>query len=696
MSKIKKGQKMKLTKIAAAVLSTSLVFGCGSDLEFQEPNVDSGGTGGETDNGDNTGGETGGETTANLFASITDTSDSTAGNLRYTLADDGQEDLVAGALSVDVLYPAGQDQDFSIGLYDESGNTSAMVADIILKSDGRVQTRVAGSGTTLSGVTHTPGTETNFTVTWDAANTTYTAMMDGVEIFTGEFNNTAAVAVASFGVKLGSNSKIAAEASTIDNIKIYSDTEMSTLIFEDDFESFTINDDLAGGAAVFYSGVEAVIGGVESSEETDTETDTGDNASQFAIIADTLDSDTGELRYQLSDALAVGQANVSFLYPAGETETAAFTVFSTGGTSTSSSEHIADLQLDSGTISLRNQGDISTFTPGEWVDLQINWSTNGTESAEVTITVDGTVIGTYTNAYSADGNEDTGAQDIQIRYAGGSATTEFVLNVDDLAIYSDEGTTEVFSDDFESYEIGAVLDEIDGTVYHSNSSEATVGGTEATETEVEEETGTDSTQVAAIADTLDSDTGELRYQLSDALAVGQVNMSFLYNESETETAALTVFSNGGTSTSRGEHIADLQLDSGTISLRNVGEISTFTPGEWVDLQINWSTDGSETADVTVTIDGVEVHSYNTPYSAGDNVDTGAKNIQVRYAGGSATTEFTLYADDLTIYSDAGTTEVFSDDFESYEIGAVLDEIDGAVYHANSSEATVAAQPTIAQ
>lgn len=467
MRNVKNGQKMKLTKIAAAVLSTSLIFGCGGDLEFQEPNVDSGDTGGETDNGDNTGGETGGETTANLFASITDTSDSTAGNLRYTLADDGQEDLLAGALSVDVLYPTGQDQDFSIGLYDESGNTSDMIADIILKSDGRVQTRIAGSGTTLTGVTHTPGTETNFTVTWDATTTTYTAFMDDVEIFSGDFNNTSATAVASFGVKLASNGKVAAETSTVDNIKVYSDTAMTTLVFEDDFEGFTVGDDLVGGAAAFYSGAEAIVGGVESTDdEAATEED---ESTQVAAIADTDTDDTGELRYKLSSTLATGQVNVSILYDAAETESSYVTVFSDGGTSTSN--QIADLKLDEGKISLRNiEGTLTTFIPGEWVDVQLNWATDGTGEADVTFSIDGTQIGdTYAITY--DSVEDAGAEVVQVRYNNKSGSTAFILYADDLSIT--DGTNEVFSDDFEAFEIGEVLDGTDDD-YNNNSSEATV------------------------------------------------------------------------------------------------------------------------------------------------------------------------------------------------------------------------------
>ena len=437
---------------------------------------------------------------------------------------------------------------------------------------------------------------------------------------------------------------------------------------------------------------ETAAADTDNSGEVEDGVDGADSLGQYAIITNTEADSSGQLRYDVAEAqgaeLTEGQLNVDVFYSSSETETTYISLFNAD---TNTSGLIGEVQLDEGNVKVRS-GDsttVSTFTTGTWVNVNVTWDV---ATATYTVSINDTEIGTY-NFHNPDA---TGVDTIGFKVANNAATESEEFLVDNITIYSDAaGTTEVFSDDFESYVFDEILDGA-GDPYNDETQPAIVGGETA-----EEETGTeaevtDSTQVAAIADTDTDDTGELRYQLSDALAVGQVNMSFLYNESETETAALTVYSNGGTSTSRGEHIADLQLDSGTISLRNVGEISTFIPGEWVYLQINWSTDGSQTADVTVTIDGVEVHSYNTPYSAGDNEDTGAKNIQVRYAGGSATTEFTLYADDLTIYSDAGTTEVFSDDFEGYTVGAVLDEIEGTVYHSNSSEATVAAQPNVAE
>ncbi len=463
MSKIKKGQKMQLTKIAAVTLSAALIFGC-DDLEFKETtstDTDSGSE--ETDTGDTS-------TDTGQYAVITNMEADSSGQLRYDVAEVEGAELTEGQLDVDVFYSSSETETTYISLFNADTNTSGLIGEVQL-DEGNIKVR-SGDATTVS--TFTTGTWVNVNVTWDVATGTYTVSIDGSEIGTYDFHNPDATGVDTIGFKVANNAATDSEEFLVDNIAIYSDAAGTTEVFSDDFESYVFDEILDGAGDPYNDETQpAIVGGETAEEETDTETEVTDST-QVAAIADTLTSDTGELRYSISSAIAVGQVNISFLYDEDETETAALTVFSTGGTSTSSSEHIADLQLDSGTISLRNQGDISTFTPGEWVDLQINWSTDGTQSAEVTVTVNDEEIGTYINTYSTDGNDDTGAKDIQIRYAGSSATTEFVLYADDFALYSDAGTTEVFSDDFEDYTVGEVLDEIDGTVYHSNSSEATV------------------------------------------------------------------------------------------------------------------------------------------------------------------------------------------------------------------------------
>ena len=472
MNKIKKGQKMKLTKIAAVVLSTSLVFGCGSDLEFQEPNVDSGDTGGETDNGDNTGSET----TANLFASIADTLTDDTGELRYSLDDK----IADGKLNVSLSYDSSETEAAFITIFSDGGNSTS-------SSNQLVDFRFDSGVITLRGVdgdlgTFTTGSFVDVEVTWsinDDLNVTtgfataeIALTVDGEEITTQTISyvpsedNEGAATVA---VRYNANSATTDFTLSADDL-IITDTATDTVVFEDDFEGYTIGEQLDGVDDDYNSSSsEATIAGVAS--DTTTEVEEENSSLQVVGISDTLTDDTGELRYSLDDAIAVGQVNASFLYDAAETESLYLAVFSDGGTSTGDSNHIADLKLDEGKISLRNQdGTLATFIAGEWTDIQLNWVTDGTATAIVTLTVNGVEMGEYTNTY-VPSDEDLGATTVQVRYLSNGSTTEFTAYLDDLTISSDG--SEVFSDDFESYVVGEEL-EGTGDPYTSNGSEAIV------------------------------------------------------------------------------------------------------------------------------------------------------------------------------------------------------------------------------
>lgn len=451
---IKKNEKkFNLTKIAAVTLSAVLMLGC-DDLELKTTSSDSDSSAGSsTDSGS-------GNVAANLYAAISDTSDTASGSLRYTLADDAQPDLTSGALSVDVTYPTGQDQDFSIGLYDASGSTSNMVADIILKSDGRIQTRIAGSGTTLAGFTHTPGTETNFIVTWDATTAEYTVKMDDVEIFSGEFNNTAATAVASFAAKLASNTKIAAQVSSIDNIKIYSDTAMNTLVFEDDFEDFTLNDDLVGGAAAYYSGNEAVVGGLESTDNNEQSTVTDDfesytvgdvisaantawstanidngsvaevstvkanGGTQSLYLADNDDNKPYAYR-EFTNSATSGSVSIDVYTPSENTKTTYINI----GTGKNNSDRYFEVRLSS-SIGYENSADgdvtLTSFSKDAWHTVTIAW----TDANLVTVSLDGTEVATAIDQTTLGLDSTTPTQFTM--YTGDSASTVNSVYFDNL------------------------------------------------------------------------------------------------------------------------------------------------------------------------------------------------------------------------------------------------------------------------
>jgi len=469
---MKNGQTMKLTKIAAVVLSSSLVFACGDDLEFKEPSNDTP----DVVVDDNTDSEVDNPVEANQFASIADTLTDDTGELRYSLDDK----IADGKLNVSLSYDSAETEAAFITIFSDGGNSTS-------SSNQLVDFRFDSGVITLRGVdgdlgTFTTGSFVDIEVTWsinndlDASTGLATAeialTVDGEEITTQTVSyvpsedNEGAATVA---VRYNANSATTEFTLSADDL-IITDTATDTVVFEDDFESYTIGEQLDGVDDDYNgSSSEATIAGVASDSTTEVEEES--SSLQVAGISDTLTDDTGELRYSLDDAIAVGQVNASFLYDAEETESLYLAVFSDGGTSTGSSNHIADLKLDEGKISLRNQeGTLATFTAGEWTDIQLNWVTNGTATATVTLTVNGVEAGEYTNTY-VPSDDDLGAKTVQVRYLSNGSTTEFTAYLDDLTISSDG--SEVFSDDFEGYVVGEEL-EGTGDPYTSNSSEAVV------------------------------------------------------------------------------------------------------------------------------------------------------------------------------------------------------------------------------
>ncbi|MDN2663484.1 hypothetical protein OW492_08850 [Psychromonas sp. 14N.309.X.WAT.B.A12] len=461
---MKNGQKMKLTKIAAVTLSAALIFGC-DDLEFKESTSSTG----ETDSGSET--DTGSETTdTGQYSILTNVEAGSSGQMRYDVAAVEGAELTEGQVDVNVFYSSSETETAYISLFNADTNTAGLVGEVQL-DDGNIKIR-SGDSTTVG--TFTTGTWVNVNVTWSVTAGTYTVTVDGTEIGTYDFHNSTATGVDTVGFKIGNNALTDSEEFLVDDFTIYSDEAGTTEVFFDDYEDYVVDELLDGAGDPYNDETQPAIVGGEASDDTDDSDSTETDSTQVAAIADTDTSDTGELRYKLSDTLATGQVNVSILYDAEEDLSAYVTVFSDGGTSTSN--QIADLKLDDGNISLRNiEGTLTTFTPGEWVDVQINWVTDGTGEADVTFSIDDTQIGdTYSITYDTDEEATfvgTGAEVVSVRYVDNSGTTVYTLYADDLSIT--DGTSEVFSDDFEGFDIDEVLDGTDDD-YNNNSSEATV------------------------------------------------------------------------------------------------------------------------------------------------------------------------------------------------------------------------------
>jgi VCBS repeat-containing protein len=228
------------------------------------------------------------------------------------------------------------------------------------------------------------------------------------------------------------------------------------------------------------------------------------------------------------------------------------------------------------------------------------------------------------------------------------------------------------------------------------------------------------TQVVKISDT-GGDTGEIRFTV-DNLRQGKINASFtkevaLGSDGNNKDAYITLYGSSGSSS---ESLIDLRIqgeqftlnDDGTETsidprffVRNTdssaypGDMITapFVENQFYDVEITWDLDATE--QITVTIDGEVIAGGS--FSTAAVVDSdytgldqwfadGVKAIQFRFGDNDRTIPFgSFYVDNIEVFSDtAGTTSVFSEDFEGYDAGETLDGTDSKYGLAIYSEVIV--------
>ena len=182
----------------------------------------------------------------NQTAKITDNMTDDAGELRYKLS--SSDIIPAGKLMVSFLKEDTIAKDAYIGLYGSSTSTSDALIDLRIQSTGYVIRDNTGVDITIP---FTADKWTNVEMTWDAssASTTVapllTLTIDGTSVTTDPFASVSgALSDVMSGVqtvifKLGDNgSVIGAPAYHIDDFKLYSDIDGTTVAFEDDFEGY--------------------------------------------------------------------------------------------------------------------------------------------------------------------------------------------------------------------------------------------------------------------------------------------------------------------------------------------------------------------------------------------------------------------------------------------------------------------------
>ena len=429
-------------------------------------------------------------------------------------------------------------------------------------------------------------------------------------------------------------------------------------------------------------------------------TPSGDN--NVAVIVDTLDTDTGELRYALDadGPLAAGRLELKIkrLDDSLGDGDAFITLFNSD---TNNAGAILDFRIRDDSFGVRNPSTIDTsalpHTLDAFMDVRVTWEYPGgdtTQFPSVTISVDGVSLAPFTPDNSPFG----GVTHVSVRFGDNSGVREATgkVSVDNLAIYSDTtGFNEVFSDDFQSYQDGDSLDTDNAaSPYNSSTSEATVETIPGSSGP-----GSPGNQIAEIIDTDPADTGELRYALDTAgpLAAGRLEVSVkrLDDSLGDGDAFITLFN---ADTNNAGAILDFRIRDDSFGVRNPSTTDTSTLPHaldaWMNVLITWEYPGGDTTqlpEVIISVDGVSL----APITPDNSPFGGVTHVAFRFGDNSGVRAATgiFSVDELGIYSDKnGMTRVFSDDFESYLVGDSLDTDNGASpYNSSTSEATVGAE-----
>ncbi|WP_394749957.1 PKD domain-containing protein [Spongiimicrobium salis] len=417
----------------------------------------------------------------------------------------------------------------------------------------------------------------------------------------------------------------------------------------------------------------------------------GTAGNQFAFITDTDGGDTGELRLNLDNTIAVGRMTAVIRKEASDLD--AFVNLS--GSSTTRRNAMIDIRIDDANgFEFTESGDnvatpnFPTFMNDEFVMVDITWDASGAGAPLVTVTIDGQAA--TAAPFESAGQDATaiadGVQTVQFRLGGNGDldATGAGFWIDNLNVYDmTSGTpTLVFEDDYESYTVGDSLDpdeaaDPNATPYRDNSFQVVVNE----EAGAVGGPGTPGNQLALITDTDGGDTGELRLNLDNTIAVGRMTAVI-----RKEATSLDAFVNlSGSSTTRRNAMIDFRIDDAngyefTESGDNVTmpNFPAFMNDEFVMVDITWDASGAGAPLVSVTIDGQAVTA--APFeSAGQDataIADGVQTVQFRL-GGNGDLDASgagFFIDELRVYdtSSGMGVLVFEDNFEGYATGESLD------------------------
>ncbi len=239
-------------------------------------------------------------------------------------------------------------------------------------------------------------------------------------------------------------------------------------------------------------------------ENTTTETiEVTAPKNRYAVITDTRDDDTGELRLAPVDSIRSGRITFNYRVAEGSMMDIQDGFINVSGNSTTGDFAMVEVRLkDNAPHEFREGASDATIAaanfpegmPNVWVPVEISWSADGTNLPTYSVAIGGQTVITDAVSTTNGGAGDEpghleatkdGAHNFQWKYAGNSAISDGVYHVDDIVIYSSDSGSEVvfWEDNFQGYTAGDNLDPIDadGNVtndaspYHQNSTDVTVG-----------------------------------------------------------------------------------------------------------------------------------------------------------------------------------------------------------------------------
>jgi len=460
---------MKISKLAVIPLSTLLICGC--DILSHSSTSD------DTEVETGTEVETSTEDDTSSGQSVLLVDDDAADNdaeLRVSLGDAYSQ----GKVSVNVMYASDEVETAYISLYGESASSSYLAADIKLdesyaSTDGSVGVQLRDDVTygdsTLA--EFDSDTWTNISVEWDSAAGTqgqYTVLIAGVDY--GTFDMPITDDIEYIAIKIGSKSNVTYSDTPlyIDDLMIYSDTDGTTEIVADDFDSYTVGVDLTGTGNYSSSGYNAVVSDTENATDESDSDDDASGQSVLLIDDDAADNDA-ELRVDLGGAYEIGTVSVNVMYAADEDQTAYITLY---GESASSSYLVADVLMDESykidsDVGARLRDDaiyddttLDEFAAATWTNITVDWDITAGTQGQYSVSIGGDEFGPFDMSISDD------VEYIAFKIGSKSNVTSSAtpLYLDDIVITS--GETSVFSDDFESYTDG---EDLTGTGSYSGS-----------------------------------------------------------------------------------------------------------------------------------------------------------------------------------------------------------------------------------